>query len=163
MRHPCLQHQRPNYAHTQDTATAVATHLGTSRTIDVARIRLPAVRRKLRRPRRQIQAPQAQTTIRLPSTTGEAEDAEETENNVTAYRDRMLAGEYDDPKKVDMETATASTYLGGGGDLSWQAINWSTRRGDRDIGRLDSQAKAQKAASTRAAKSTTSKPKRSSK
>jgi hypothetical protein len=26
---------------------------------------------------------------------------------------------------VDMETATASTYLGGG-DLSWQAINWST-------------------------------------
>ena len=46
---------------------------------------------------------------------------------MTAYRDRMLAGEYDDPKKVD------------------------------------SQAKAQKAASTRAAKSTTSKPKRSSK
>ena len=26
---------------------------------------------------------------------------------------------------IDMETATASTYLGGG-DLSWQAINWST-------------------------------------
>jgi hypothetical protein len=26
---------------------------------------------------------------------------------------------------VDMVTATASTYLGGG-DLSWQAINWST-------------------------------------
>ncbi len=26
---------------------------------------------------------------------------------------------------VDMETATADTYLGGG-DLSWQAINWST-------------------------------------
>jgi len=26
---------------------------------------------------------------------------------------------------VDMETTTASTYLGGG-DLSWQAINWST-------------------------------------
>jgi len=26
---------------------------------------------------------------------------------------------------VDMESATASTYLGGG-DLSWQAINWST-------------------------------------
>ena len=26
---------------------------------------------------------------------------------------------------VDMETATASTYLGGG-DLSWQAINWSS-------------------------------------
>lgn len=26
---------------------------------------------------------------------------------------------------VDLETATASTYLGGG-DLSWQAINWST-------------------------------------
>jgi hypothetical protein len=26
---------------------------------------------------------------------------------------------------IDMQTATASTYLGGG-DLSWQAINWST-------------------------------------
>ncbi len=26
---------------------------------------------------------------------------------------------------IDMETATATTYLGGG-DLSWQAINWST-------------------------------------
>jgi hypothetical protein len=26
---------------------------------------------------------------------------------------------------VDMETTTASTYLGGG-DLSWQALNWST-------------------------------------
>ena len=26
---------------------------------------------------------------------------------------------------VQMQTATASTYLGGG-DLSWQAINWST-------------------------------------
>src|SRR6185503_434951 len=26
---------------------------------------------------------------------------------------------------ISMQTATASTYLGGG-DLSWQAINWST-------------------------------------
>jgi len=44
---------------------------------------------------------------------------------VVAVQNTQLTEAGDQELKVDMVTKTASTYLGGG-ELSWQAINWST-------------------------------------
>ncbi len=65
------------------------------------------------------------TALRVPLEKGSVTYPQVTTRPVVAVQNTEKTEAGNQGMVIDMETATASTYLGGG-DISWQALNWST-------------------------------------